>query len=578
MSKVRYRNEYVKKWGERAAAARFHLRPKEQYAYDGVARSTSPDPLEPGDWVEVKTCKRWVENGDDWGTAGRWYITQSSHEKLLDANGYYALIVYDLVEHAGGDRMLIHGMRLISASDLDDYLGESPRLSYREIIPEAYPEHGPHYNGGRESGESGDSRAASEGMTHAISNSEAYPEALSEYEIWCVWAFDGEGRKRPRAPWSTGHCYPVSWGEQVSNRPEATFEEAHRWSKFRESDIRDWPFPDDAADTNLKLGMFLPHEPPEPPIMQIDLDDVREPETGELTQPARELLSMFDDAYAMISVSGTGIHIYVRGCLPDRMGKFIADFDLQDPELGQLEMYDHGRFAAITGQHIEGTSTDVPEAQDRIHELIEEYETINCDSCDTTHRRKRFDDPEEAECPECGGELQTESEFDPDAHRSPSTPTGNRSPYYDEPIARFGEPKANHAGTGEGFGGAHPGHGGTSSADSESTNYAVNTSENAWHCFAHQSGGGPLALVAVIEGELPCSNPRLGMLSDEAFARVCLAARDTHGFSGDPPYRALVGVARSQGLAMADSEEGILGKDAYEVARMIYDSMNESDL
>jgi len=186
------------------------------------------------------------------------------------------------------------------------------------------------------------------------------------------------------------------------------------------------------------------------------------------------------------------------------------------------------------------------------------------------------------DCPDCGEEMGSDAgEFDPERYRrqrDSDGSSGNRSPYFSEPIERFGKPRANGASTGEGFGGAHPGHGGTSSPDSESTNYAVNVAENAWYCFAHGSGGGPLSLVAVIEGELRCRNPNLSNLDDEEFLKVCLAARDDYGFSGCPPYRAVRGVAEFQGLAMADYEEGILGKDCYEVARRIYDSMSASEL
>jgi hypothetical protein len=565
--KVRYRNEYVKQWGERAAAARYRLRPKEQYAYDGVAASDSPDPLEPGDWVEVKTCKRWVENGDEYGTAGRWYITESSHEKLLNAGGYYALIVYDIVED-GGERMLIHAMRLVPAADLDAYLLDSPRLPYPEIFPEVHPRNNERCCSEEPEAEpepAGESEPEERGFPKAISNEERYPTDLRERDIWLIWCFDSEGRKVPRAPWMTDTCYPVSWGADADRRPETTFEEAHKWSGFRGTDVgNSWPFPDDAEDKNLKLGMLLPHEPPEPPIMQVDLDNVRNPETGAITPESRGIMEMFPHAYAQISTSGTGIHLYVRASLPERMGKFIETIELlpRRPEFEaldeaqQIELYDHGRFVAITGEHIEGAGTGVPEAQERIEEVIEEYETENA-----------------------SGSSGREATFDPSQHRNPNrTSNSNRSPYYDEPIANFGEPRANPAPTGEGFGGAHPGHGGTASSDSSSTNYAVNTTDNIWHCFAHQSGGGPLSLVAVMENELDCSYPRLNQLSDEAFARVCLAARDSYGFSGDPPYRAVVGVARSQGLAMADYEEGILGSDCYEIARQIYDNIRASEI
>lgn len=647
---IRYRNEYVKKWSEIAAALRYSLRIEERDAYDAKASAGSPEPLEPGDFVEVKACKKWVENGDEYGTSGRWHITDSSHEELLSYGGYYCLIVYDIVEAptSSGERVLIEAIDLVPASEVDEELFRasgysSHRLGYKAFFPERHPstddpnervrgdgqqrpeeppeeyegngsEDEPRPESASESGESeavepdpepedvvnsgADELITSEGEepSKAISNSEAYPTDLREFDIWVVWSFDDVGRKRPRAPWLNDHCYPVSWGEGVANRPETEFEEAYKFSRFGSEIQHQWPFPEDCPDKNLKLGMFLPHEPPEPRIMQIDLDNVRHPESGELIPEAAAVMEMFPETYAIISVSGTGIHLYVRASLPERMGKLVEPLgDYHGPafealdEPPQIELYDHGRFCAITGQHIEGAGTAVPEAQERIEELIEEYETVKCDSCGEVHRIKNVPEPEgddERVCPRCEEalDLGRSETFDPDAYRrirdaSDSGSSGSsRSPYFEEAISNFGEPKANAAGTGEGFGGAHPAHGGTASPDSESTNYAVNVSENAWHCFAHGSGGGPLSLVAVMEGELDCRTPDLSILSDENYLRVCLAARDDYGFSGKPPYRALVGVARTQGLAMADYDEGILGGDCYKIARQVYDNMTLSDL
>jgi len=614
LPEVRYRNEYVKKWSEVATALRYRLRIEERDAYDAKASAASPEPLEPGDEVEVKACKQWVENGDEYGTSGRWHITDSSHETLLEHGGYYVLAVYDLVDDvAGGERVRILGMELVSAERVDEELFrggscDSHRLGYKWLFPDVHPssddprervkgdgqqpanereensggdgpEPEPEFAGESESGEE------EPPAVKVISNEQRHPSDLRDKEIWVVWAFDDAGRKRPRAPWQTGHCYPVSWGEDAAQRPETSFEEARKWSQFGAEIQQQWPFPEDSPDKSLKLGMFLPHDSPEPPIMQIDLDNVRHPETGELVPEAASILDEFPETYAIVSVSGKGIHLYVRAALDDR-GKFVEPLGEYDApafegltEPPQLELYDHGRFCAITGQHIEGAGTEVPEAQERVDRLVEQWDTTECASCGRTYQTRELPEPGDdgpLECPDCGEEMGSDTrEFDPERYRRQrdlDSSAGNRSPYFSEPIERFGEPKANGASTGEGFGGAHPAHGGTSSPDSESTNYAVNVSENAWYCFAHGSGGGPLSLVAVIEGELRCRNPNLSNLDDEEYLKVCLAARDDYGFSGDPPYRALVGVAREHNLPMADEEEGILGHDTYGVARRIYNN------
>lgn len=397
----------------------------------------------------------------------------------------------------------------------------------------------------------------------AISNEERYPSAeIRDLDIWLVWAYDNEGRKVPRAPWLTDTCYPVSWGADANARPETTFEEALKWSRFKGWELADnWPFPEDQEDTNLKLGMLLPHDPPEPPIMQVDLDDVRDPETGEINEFAREIIQRLAPAYTMVSTSGTGIHIYVRSALPERMGKFIEDLDPEDASVGQLELYDHGRFAAITGKWIEGTGTEIPERQTEINELIERFSS----------EADPLAEPER-------------SELDLDEiRRNNESDNGDRSPYYSEPVASVAEPEFPKP-RGEEIEGAHPKHGGTKSDDRDSTNFGINTRKNVWSCFAHESGGGPLSLVAMMENVIDCPDcggkhsSALERLSDQEFAKVCLLARDRYGFSGDPPYRAMLGVSRAMGLAMIDEEEGIMGRDCYKIARQIYDSMRPADI
>lgn len=43
--------------------------------------------------VEIKGCQQWVSNGSG-RRRGRWYIKRDAHEKLLEENGVYILVVY----------------------------------------------------------------------------------------------------------------------------------------------------------------------------------------------------------------------------------------------------------------------------------------------------------------------------------------------------------------------------------------------------------------------------------------------------------------------------------------------------
>jgi len=76
------------------------------------------------------------------------------------------------------------------------------------------------------------------------------------------------------------------------------------------------------------------------PYSGIDLDGCVEPETGEISQWALEVVRSVD-SYTELSPSGTGLHIFVRGRLPSSVKR---------PE---IEMYSHSRFFTVTGHKVE---------------------------------------------------------------------------------------------------------------------------------------------------------------------------------------------------------------------------------
>jgi hypothetical protein len=94
----------------------------------------------------------------------------------------------------------------------------------------------------------------------------------------------------------------------------------------------------------------------------VDLDEVLDPETGEIGEEASKILASFEDTYAELSVSGEGIHIVCEAEKPgDRCKK--------DP----VELYDGGsgaRFVVITGTQL-SRRTDISPCQSEINALYE---------------------------------------------------------------------------------------------------------------------------------------------------------------------------------------------------------------
>ena len=69
--------------------------------------------------------------------------------------------------------------------------------------------------------------------------------------------------------------------------------------------------------------------------------------------------------------------------------------------------------------------------------------------------------------------------------------------------------------------GPHPVHGSTGGK-----NFWVNPKDNVWHCFRCDSGGGPLGLVAVMEGIIDCPDAVTGVLRGITFSEVIKKAQN----------------------------------------------------
>jgi hypothetical protein len=100
-------------------------------------------------------------------------------------------------------------------------------------------------------------------------------------------------------------------------------------------------------------------------ITFIDIDRAVDKDSGAIVSPeARRLLELIPDSYTERSVSGTGIHILVKGSLP-------SDAYRRNDAKG-IEMYDNRRFICVTGDTING-SREVKDYSDRIAAIAYEF-------------------------------------------------------------------------------------------------------------------------------------------------------------------------------------------------------------
>jgi putative DNA primase/helicase len=93
----------------------------------------------------------------------------------------------------------------------------------------------------------------------------------------------------------------------------------------------------------------------------IDLDHCIDPDTGDINDEAKKIVDRLD-SYAEISPSGRGLHIFVRGKLPEGPRRN-----------GKVEMYDSKRFFTVTGNILDGVP---PSVMDRNAQLLELYHEL----------------------------------------------------------------------------------------------------------------------------------------------------------------------------------------------------------
>jgi hypothetical protein len=179
------------------------------------------------------------------------------------------------------------------------------------------------------------------------------PAELQAREQWLCWHFKTRNDKQTKVPLTlTPIMHPAPGGK--------TFQ----WANARANDPSTWLPHHIAAGMHSRglgtdgIGFVFAADDP---YIGIDLDRCRDPETGDIEPWAAEIIDRCE-TYAEVSPSGTGVKLIARGTLPiETTGR---KHNLGDGRA--IEVYQHGRYFAITGQRLDDQHADVTDCQDGI--------------------------------------------------------------------------------------------------------------------------------------------------------------------------------------------------------------------
>lgn len=164
------------------------------------------------------------------------------------------------------------------------------------------------------------------------------PDGLVEHDQWVLWRYVQRDGSRTKVPFQTNGT-PAS-----STAPET-------WSSF-ESVLNAWR---KSQIAYAGLGFVFSGKDG---LAGIDLDNALTP-NGAPKEWVRGIVERFADTYMETSPSGRGLKIWTRGKLPANLGGVrVGD--------GQIEMYDHARYFAVTGRAFRGAPLQIENHADDV--------------------------------------------------------------------------------------------------------------------------------------------------------------------------------------------------------------------
>lgn len=182
-------------------------------------------------------------------------------------------------------------------------------------------------------------------------NPDKIPADLRNHAQWILW------RNIVRESGPTKVPFGVDGKTASSTNPDtwATFDEAHAAYD---------------PERHAGMGFVFSHDDD---FCGIDLDGCRNPETGEISAWARELITLLD-SYSEVSPSQTGVKVFVRAKFPLERGRKTVipgvEFTGKEPA---IEIYDHARYFAITSKRLGGVSPAVESRQEQVDQIAAKF-------------------------------------------------------------------------------------------------------------------------------------------------------------------------------------------------------------
>lgn len=166
------------------------------------------------------------------------------------------------------------------------------------------------------------------------------PAELKALRQWVCW-------RRERVCGKEGVKVPKIAG----SRQNASHSDPNTWRSFKEC-LQAWS---EHRRHYAGIGYVFASDDP---YVGIDLDEVRGPDSGELTPRAQATLERLD-SYAEVSPSGEGVKVWIR-----------ADLDRAHKKPG-LEIYPHRRYFTVTGEMLPYGRTSIEDRGRELEWLIE---------------------------------------------------------------------------------------------------------------------------------------------------------------------------------------------------------------
>lgn len=165
---------------------------------------------------------------------------------------------------------------------------------------------------------------------------ENIPLDLREQPQWLVWRYETRGGRKTKVPYAPGASKPV----------DATAEGS--WSTFTEVV--------ETEATYSGIGFALSEADP---FCGIDLDHCII--DGDVAPAAREIVTRLA-SYTEITPSGEGLRIWIRAKLPGPGNR-------RHWQGLDVEIYDHGRYLTVTGDHLAESPWGVMDRQEELDDL-----------------------------------------------------------------------------------------------------------------------------------------------------------------------------------------------------------------